>query len=84
MKVEVKVDWSASAETDNRQPTAETLEPPKSRVGRRLWHLALARHIEDVVRTDEFSSYAFIARRCGVSHSRISQLLDANPPPARN
>ena len=45
MKIETTVDWNAPR-PHNRQTTAEPLEPPRSRTDRRLWCIAVSRHID--------------------------------------
>ena len=40
---------------------------------------ALARHIEDAVDSGEFESLAAVARVCGVSRARVSQISQSSP-----
>jgi len=78
MRVEVSVDWSRKPEKPRQDNPLNDLTPPRSRADRRLWYIAVAREIETGVRSGRFASYAYAARRCGVSRSRVSQLL--RPP----
>ena len=77
MKVEMKVDWNALPKEPRPDPKPYTRYPklPTSRAERRLYFIALARHIEEAVDSGEYESLAEIARRCRVSRARISQLV---------
>jgi AraC-like DNA-binding protein len=62
-------------------PTAET-QAEKQRLAREDRHLrqiALARLIEDRIAAGEFASLADVARRCGVSRARVSQVSSVTP-----
>ena len=76
MKVEMKVDWAELPKEPRKKPERafEGPEPPRSRVERRLWYIAVAREIEAGVRSGRFGSFAAAARSCRVSRARISQL----------
>ena len=76
MKVEMTVDWNSlpneprpDLKTHKRYPKI-----PFSRADRRLYFIALARHIQEAVDTGEFESLAAVARACRVSRARVSQL----------
>ncbi len=76
MRVEVSVDWSRKPDKPRQDSLPNDLAPPRSRVDRCLWYIAVAREIEAGVRSGRFTSYADAARRCGVSRARVSQLFD--------
>ena len=75
MKVEMKVDWGALPKEPRPDPKPYTRYPkiPTSRTDRRLYFIALARHIEEAVDSGQFESLAAIARACRVSRARVSQ-----------
>ncbi len=73
MKVEVTVDWALASKRKRAEPDTPTI--PSSRANRRLYFIALGQHIEEAVRLGEFASLADVARRCGVSRARVSQVL---------
>ncbi len=77
MKVEMTVDWNDLPSEDRAEsrPHRRYLKIPTSRAERRLYFIALARHIEDAVDSGQFESLAAVARACGVSRARVSQLL---------
>ena len=75
MRVEVKVDWGEEPRKRSVDADSDHLTPPRSRSDRRLWYIAVAREIEAGIESGRFASYADAARRCGVSRSRISQLI---------
>ena len=79
MRVELQVDLRP----ERRRPVAKPVVDPEARAenkrlareDRRLRQIALARLIEDRIASGEFASLADIARRCGVSRARVSQVL---------
>ena len=76
MKVEMTVDWNLLP-NDSRpvsKPPKRHPALPTSRAARRLYFIALARHIEEAVDSGEFESLAAVARACRVSRARISQI----------
>ena len=76
MKVEMTVDWNSLPNEDRPDPGAHRRYPkiPSSRADRRLYFIALARHIEEAVDTGQFESLAAVARACRVSRARVSQV----------
>ncbi len=78
MKVEMTVDWNSLPNEPGADPKPRKRYPtiPTSRAERRLYFIALARHIEELVQTGQADSLAAIARMCCVSRARISQLFD--------
>ena len=76
MRVEVRVNWSRVAGKRAAEPVPEVLAPPRSRVERRLWYIAVGREIEARVASGEFSSYADAARRCRVSRTRECKIRE--------
>ena len=77
MKVEMTVDWNSfpnESRPDSKPPKRHPASPT-SRSDRRLYFIALARHIEEVVDSGEFESLAAVARACRVSRARVSQIL---------
>ncbi len=78
MKIEMTVDWNALPDEPQPEPKPYTRYPkiPTSRADRRLWYIALSRHIDEMIDTGQTDSLADIARMCCVSRARISQLFD--------
>lgn len=78
MKVEMKVDWGALPNEPRPAPKPRIRYPtiPTLRAERRLYFIALARHIEEAVDSGQFESLASIARACRVSRARVSQIAD--------
>jgi hypothetical protein len=77
MKVEMTVDWNSLPIEDRADLKPRTRYPviPTSRTERRLYFIALARHIEEAVDSGQFESLAAVARACRVSRARVSQIL---------
>ena len=77
MKVEMTVDWNSLPNEERADPKPRRKYPkiPSSRADRRLYFIALARHIEEAVDSGEFESLAEVARVCGVSRARVSQVV---------
>ena len=77
MKVEMTVDWNAlpNEERFDSKPSKRHPAIPTSRAERRLYFIALGRHIEDAVDSGQFESLAAVARACRVSRARVSQIL---------
>jgi hypothetical protein len=77
VKVEMTVDWGALAKEPRPDPKPHRRYPkiPTSRTERRLYFIALARHIEEAVGSGEYESLAEVARACRVSRARVSQLM---------
>ena len=82
MKVEMTVDWSSHPNEDRADPKPPKRHPalPASRADRRLYLMALARHIEEAVDSGEFESLAAVARACRVSRARVSQIMELGNP----
>jgi len=78
MKVEMNVDWNELPNEERPDPKPRTRYPkiPISRTDRRLYFVALARHIEEAVVSGEFESLAAVARACKVSRARVSQIAN--------
>jgi hypothetical protein len=76
MKVEMTVDWNALPNEARADPKPWRRYPaiPTSRAERRHYFIALGRHIEDAVDSGQFESLAAVARACGVSRARLSQV----------
>ena len=75
MKVEMTVDWDNQPNNRKQQTNAQPAEPPRSLAERRLWYIALGRHIDDMIDTGQADSLADIARMCCVSRARVSQIF---------
>ena len=77
MKVEMTVDWNSLPNEERPDPKPYTRYPkiPSSRTERRLYFIALARHIEEAVNSGEYESLAAVARACKVSRARVSQIF---------
>ena len=77
MKVEMTVDWNSLPKEDRADSKPHRRYPkiPTSRAERRLYFIALARHIEEAVDSGQFESLAQVARACKVSRARVSQIL---------
>ena len=77
MKVEMTVDWGALSKEPRPAPRLGVRYPkiPTSRTERRLYFIALARHIEDQIKTGQADSLVQIAKLCCVSRARVSQLM---------
>ena len=77
MKVEMTVDWNELPNEERPDPKPYRRYPkiPTSRADRRLYFIALARHIEEAVDSGQFESLAAAARACRVSRARVSQIL---------
>jgi len=71
VKIEVNVNWANCDEAKQQQRKSTRT----SHADRRLWFIAVARHCEELINTNQVDSHAEIARMCGVSRSRISQVL---------
>ena len=68
MKVEMTVDWNSLPNEERPDPKPYRRYPkiPSSRTDRRLYFIALARHIEEAVDSGEFESLAAVFdRTCG-------------------
>ena len=80
MKVEMTVDWDELPNEAREDSNHHKRYPkiPTSRAERRLYFIALARHIEDLIDTGQTDSLAHIARMCLVSRARISQILSTH------
>ena len=78
MKVEMTVDWNELPNEERSEPKPYRRYPkiPTSRTERRLYFIALARHIEDAVDSGQFNSLAAVARACKVSRARVSQIAN--------
>ena len=78
MKVEMTVDWNSLPNEERSDPKPYRRYPkiPTSRADRRLYFIALARHIEDLVDSGKFESLAAVARACRVSRARVSQIIN--------
>jgi len=78
MRIEMKVDWEGLAKPKAKegQPIGPSLEPPRSRVERRLWYIAVGQEIKHGIAHGQFDSLAHAARECRVSRARICQLFD--------
>ena len=78
MRMELEVDLrparpeTAAVET----PEAKAEKRRRDRKERRLRRIALAQVIEAKIADGEFADLADVARRCGVSRARVSQLID--------
>ena len=77
MKVEMTVDWNSlpNEPRSDSKPPKRYPKIPSSRTDRRLYFIALARHIEEAVDSGVFESLAAVARACRVSRARVSQIL---------
>jgi hypothetical protein len=77
VKVEMTVDWNDLPNEERPGPIPHKRYPkiPTSRADRRLYFIALARHIEEAVDSGQFDSLAAAARACRVSRARVSQLF---------
>jgi hypothetical protein len=77
MKVEMTVDWNSLPNEDRADSELRKKYPsiPTSRTDRRLYFIALARHIEEAVDSGQFESLAAVARVCRVSRARVSQMF---------
>ena len=77
MKVEMTVDWNSLPNEDRPGSKRPKRHPPlpTSRTDRRLYFIALARHIEEAVDSGQFESLAAVARACRVSRARVSQIV---------
>jgi len=78
VKVEMTVDWNSLPNEERPDPKPYRRYPkiPTSRTDRRLYFIALARHIEESVDSGEFESLAEVARACRVSRARVSQIAN--------
>ena len=76
MRIELEAQWPGSPERSRTE--TETI-PPTKRPLRRLWYIALTRHIDHLIETGEVASLAEVARMCCVSRARITQLSDSRP-----
>ena len=76
MKVEMTVDGNYLQNGSRSDPKPPKRHPalPTSRADRRLYFIALALHIEYAVDSGEYESLAAVARACGVSRARVSQV----------
>jgi hypothetical protein len=59
----------------HRKPPERPLGPP-SRQDRQLRNLALALHLQHLLDTGQVRNQAEIARLCGISRARVSQLME--------
>lgn len=77
MKVEMKIDWESLPTEPRKDPESRASypKPPRSRIERRLWYIALGREIEDAVASGRLESFAEVSRACGVSRARVTQLI---------
>jgi hypothetical protein len=77
VKVEMTVDWNLlpNEERSDSKPHKRYPKIPASRIDRRLYFIALARHIEEAVDSGQFDSLAAVARACRVSRARVSQVI---------
>jgi hypothetical protein len=77
VKVEMTVDWNSLPNEDRPDSKLSKRHPPfpTSRTDRRLYFIALARHIEEAMDSGEFDSLAAVARACRVSRARVSQII---------
>ncbi len=79
MRVELKVDLRPTRRTAAAKPIVDAEARAEkqllAREDRRLRQIALARLIEDRIASGEFTSLADVARRCGVSRARVSQVV---------
>jgi len=77
VKVEMTVDWNSLPNEERAEPKPRGQYPvsPSSRAERRLYFIALARHIEEAIDFGQFESMAAVARACKVSRARVSQLM---------
>ena len=73
MRVEMKVDLAARNRSTQPKADAPVRRRPKAE-GRLRW-LALALHIEELIQSSQASSLAEVARICGVSRARVSQVF---------
>jgi len=80
MKIEMTVDWNSLPNEDQAEPKPHKRysKIPTSRTERRLYFIALGRHIEEAVDSGQFESLAAVARACRVSRARVSQVVTAS------
>jgi len=73
----MKVDWKRLPKDPRKipEPMSAKQESPLPQLDRKLWYIALGRHIDDQIRIGQVESLAQVARMCGVSRARISQLF---------
>src|SRR5262249_18208821 len=64
-----------SAQEHDLTPATDTTKASSSRIPRIAQLMALARHIDDLVRSGALGSYAAAARLGHISRARISQIL---------
>src|SRR5262249_29059337 len=64
-----------SAQEHSATPATETTKASSLRIPRIAQLMALARHIDDLVRSGALSSYAAAARLGHISRARMSQIL---------
>jgi hypothetical protein len=72
MRIELEVNLQSSDTGRASKDDAEIKQPGLSREDRWLRRIALARAIEARISSREFTDLADVARRCGVSRSRVS------------
>ena len=85
MRVELVVNLRAVRRRPVPRPVDAEARAEKQRLAREdrwLRRIALVRLIEDRIASGDFASLADVARRCGVSRARVSQVvtpLKSNP-----
>jgi len=79
MRVELQVDLRPERRPSTAKPVvdaeARAEKQRLAREDRRLRQIALARLIEERIAVGQFASLADVARRCGVSRARVSQVM---------
>jgi hypothetical protein len=73
MRIEIEVDWKTPVR--QRAPDNGQRHPTRGSPESQLYWLALALHIEDAIAPSKMKNYAEVARRCGVSRARVSQVI---------
>lgn len=82
LRVEFRVELGNRRVEPNPEPGAKAERQRQDRAARRARNLALAYHIDHLIRSGQVADLAGVARMCGVSRARVSKiegLLGAHP-----
>lgn len=74
--VEFRLPSIGTAPTPEPPPGAKAERLRQERAARRGRNLALAYYIDSLIRSGEVADLAAVARMCGVSRARVSQVLE--------
>lgn len=75
MTVEFKVNFGGQRPAPKPAPAAKAERQLLDRAARRARNLALAHHIDSLIRSGEVEDLSAMARMCGVSRARISKVV---------